>query len=265
MDSAVLVLVIAGSDPLAFSGLQADLRHLAGRGCVARAVPTCLTVQGASSVESITRLEVAPTLAAVELALQAPPRPGAVKIGLVHDPELAAGLGELLGRCSVPVVLDPVLAAGAGDSLWRGDGIAALRDHLLPRAYVVTPNLDELASLCGRELSSIEDRAEAARDLMTAGCRRVLVKGGHDAGNPDLVSDLLFVGDQVPLPFASPRIAGASVRGTGCALSTLMAAGLARGVRLEDAVGAARELVIQGMAAAVARGSRQLVVPVRDG
>jgi hydroxymethylpyrimidine/phosphomethylpyrimidine kinase len=172
----------------------------------------------------------------------------AVKIGMLHSPEIVHTVASAIDRHGLMhVVLDPVMVATSGAVLVDSPAIAALVSELFGRTALVTPNLDEASLLVGRTLTSEADMQVAAQELLAKGARAVLLKGGHLAG--DVVSDLLQVAGSAPHWMRAPRIATANTHGTGCTLSSAIAAHLALGMSLIDAVEAARTYVRGALAA----------------
>lgn len=249
------VLVLAGSDPLGYSGLQADLRHLAHAGVEARGVPTALTLQSVDGVEAVTAVAGAHVERAIQLALLDGPV-GAVKIGLVTERGVMEAIASSLHAAARPVVLDPVLAASAGTAFHATETRRALMDVLFPLATLLTPNLPELAALSGCAVSTPGEVALAVQQLLRhAPHLAVLVKAGHARGSR--VTDRLFHDGGVE-EFHAPRREGVMPRGTGCMLSTLAAAGLARGLPLVPALEHAHAEVQQALRTALANGERRL-------
>ncbi len=178
---------------------------------------------------------------------------GAVKIGMLATSEvIEAVAGALEALPGVPVVLDPVMVAASGDVLLDEDAIETLRTVLLPRAAVITPNLPEAAKLLGVDIAKTEaEMAEQARQLKALGAKAVLVKGGHAEGAEAV--DLLLDGEG-ELRLAAPRVATGNSHGTGCTLSSAIAAELAKGASLREAVMAAKAYVTAAIQAADALG-----------
>jgi hydroxymethylpyrimidine/phosphomethylpyrimidine kinase len=233
------VLVVAGLDPSGGAGLAADAEAAQAFGARAWLVASALTAQGPAGAKGWWPVAPDALLAQVD-ALLAPghERPSAVKTGMIGSADSAAALAARLAEkpfTRVPLVVDPVVAASSGLALVSG---APPRDAFLPllaRAALATPNWPELAVLSGRAVGSEDDAIRAARELPS---RAVLVKGGHREGAP---VDLLVRGRRVTR-FAGRRVAG-TARGTGCRLASAIAAQLANGVALEDAVRAAKRYV----------------------
>ena len=179
----------------------------------------------------------------------------AVKIGMLHAPEIVRTVAAAIDRHGIRnVVLDPVMVATSGASLIDSPAIAVLVRELFHRSAVVTPNLDEASLLVGRVIDSEASMSEAARELLGMGAGAVLIKGGHLAG--DLVSDLLMTASGDIHWMRAPRIATANTHGTGCTLSSAIAAYLALGAGLLEAVQAARAYV---------RGALEAGAKVRTG
>ncbi len=249
------VLVLAGSDPLGYSGLQADLRHLAHAGVAACGIPTALTLQALDCVESATSVAPAHVARAIQLAFADGPV-GAVKIGLVTERGVMEVIASALRAAARPVVLDPVLVASAGAAFHAAGSRQALMDVLFPVTTLLTPNLPELSALSGCPVDTPERMATAVQQLLRHGPHlAVLVKAGHGVGSQ--VTDRLFHAGGVEL-FHAPRREGVMPRGTGCMLSTLAAAGLARGLDLVPALRIAHTAVQEALRSAMAHGERRL-------
>ncbi|TYO89482.1 bifunctional hydroxymethylpyrimidine kinase/phosphomethylpyrimidine kinase [Oceanicella actignis] len=231
-----VALTIAGSDSGGGAGVQADLKTFAALGVHGACALTAVTAQNTCAVTAAQALE--PALVRAQIAaVAADMPPAAVKIGMLANAEIVEAVVESLDLLAAPAVLDPVMTAKSGDALLSPDAEDALRARLLPRAALVTPNLPEAARLLGRPPA--RDAAEAlsqARALVALGARAALVKGGHAEG--EICRDVLvWPGGEVA--FAAPRIATRRTHGTGCTLSAAIAALLARGWALPDAVGRA--------------------------
>ena len=235
------LLSIAGSDSGGGAGIQADLKTFAALGCFGMTAITALTAQNTTGVRAIHAAPPDMLRDQIDAVLE-DIGVDAVKIGMLHSPEIVQTVASAIDRHALPyVVLDPVMVATSGAVLIDSPAIAALVRELFGRAVLVTPNLDEAALLVGRPLSSEADMEVAARELLAKGARAVLVKGGHLAG--DVVSDLLLEQGGQPHWMRAPRIATANTHGTGCTLSSAIAANLALGHTLVDAVEAARTYV----------------------
>ncbi len=244
-----MVLSVAGSDPSGGAGIQADLKTFHAFRVYGAAVITALTVQNTRGVRAVHA--VAPDVVLAQLDAVTDDLPvAAVKLGLLPDAGVAGALAGRIAAHPLPrLVLDPVLVAGSGDALSAGDTRQALR-ALLPHAALVTPNLAEAAALTGRPVRDVAGMEAAARALVDGGAGAALVKGGHLPGPP---VDVLLAGGGVHRLEAT-RIAVAPTHGTGCTLSAAIAAGLALGCDLPDAVDRARRYVRAALAAAPALG-----------
>ncbi len=235
------VLSIAGSDSGGGAGIQADLKTFAALGCYGMTAITALTAQNTLGVRAIHAVPPAILRAQIDAVVEDIGL-HAVKIGMLHSPEIVQTVAESIDRHGlVNVVLDPVMVATSGAVLIDNPAIAALVQELLSRAIVVTPNLDEASLLVGRSVDNEAAMEAAARELLGRGARAVLLKGGHLAG--DVVSDLLATRDGAAHWMRAPRIRSANTHGTGCTLSSAIAAHLALGASLLNAVEAARAYV----------------------
>ncbi len=241
------VLSIAGSDSGGGAGIQADLKTFAALGCYGMTAITALTAQNTQGVRAIHG--VPPDMLRQQIdAVVEDIGLHAVKIGMLHAPEIVHTVAEAIDRHAlVNVVLDPVMVATSGAVLIENPAIAALVRELFPRADLVTPNLDEAALLVGWPLNDERDMEAAAHDLLAMGARAVLLKGGHLRG--EVVSDLLLMPGGALHWMRAPRIHSANTHGTGCTLSSAIAAHLALGASLAEAVQAARAFVRAALAA----------------
>ena len=242
MASPKKVLSIAGSDSGGGAGIQADLKTISALGCYGMTAITALTAQNTQGVRAIHAPD--PDFLAAQLdAVFEDIGADAVKIGMLHVPEVVQVVASALQRHGLErVIVDPVMVATSGDRLIAEETVAVLVRELFPLATVITPNLDEAALLLGRPLSRREDLLPAAQALQALGAPAVLLKGGHLAG--DVVEDLLLARDGTVTRLASERIATRNGHGTGCTLSSAIAAHLARGAELADAVRAARAYIL---------------------
>jgi hydroxymethylpyrimidine/phosphomethylpyrimidine kinase len=244
------VLSIAGSDSGGGAGIQADLKTFSALGCYGMTAITALTAQNTVGVAGIHAVPPA-FLKAQLCAVLDDIGVDAVKIGMLHAPEIVEVVAWAIDHYRIEhVVLDPVMVATSGDRLIEAPTVDVLRRELFPRASVITPNLDEAALLLGRPLRGEADLDQAAADLLAQGARAVLLKGGHLPG--DEVVDLLATSAQPGLRLRSARIASRNVHGTGCTLSSAIAAYLARGLALAQAVERARAYTLQAIRAGAA-------------
>ena len=254
-----VALSIAGSDPTGGGGLQADLQVFRALGVHGTGVVTALTVQDTERVHQM--LPAFPNVVLDQLrTLLRDVAPDAVKIGMLATDDVARnvelGLRELNPAARVPVVIDPVLASSDGTSLLERRAYGKLQD-LVARSTLVTPNLPEAEALTGCDVSTAEGVESAASALVSGlGANAALVKGGHRDGAPD---DLLALREGGSASFQwlrGERIDVGPVRGTGCALSSAIAAHLALGRSLPEAVDAGRRFVADALRASVRRGRR---------
>lgn len=241
-------LTIAGSDSGGGAGIQADLKTFSALGVFGMSAITALTAQNTRVVTGI--FPAPPEFIGEQIdAVMADIGTDAVKIGMLHSPEVIAVVADKLEEWQCPnVVVDPVMISKSGDKLLRDDAVAALKERLLPLATVITPNLPEASVLLGRPVETAADMEGAARDLAGLGPAQVLVKGGHLTGNESF--DLLFLPDKdqmIRLP--GKRVETPNSHGTGCTLSSAIAAGLAKGLDLETAVEAAKAYITAALKA----------------
>lgn len=235
------VLSIAGSDSGGGAGIQADLKTFSALGCYGMTAITALTAQNTLGVRAIHGIP--PEILRDQIdAVVEDIGVHAVKIGMLHSPEIVNTVAAAIDRHGLQkVVLDPVMVATSGAVLIDNPAIAVLVHELFWRAAVVTPNLDEASLLVGRPLDSEKAMEAAAQELLAMGARAVLLKGGHLAG--EVVSDLLVTQTGELHWMRAPRIHSVNTHGTGCTLSSAMAAHLALGASLLEAVEAARTYV----------------------
>ncbi|HET9273954.1 MAG TPA: bifunctional hydroxymethylpyrimidine kinase/phosphomethylpyrimidine kinase [Methyloceanibacter sp.] len=236
-----IALTIAGSDSSGGAGIQADLKTFAALGVYGASAITALTAQNTQGVDAV--LVVPPDFVARQIRVVARDLDlRAVKIGMLATAEIIEAVAEQLKALEgIPVVLDPVMVAASGDVLLDEDAIETLRTVLLPRATLITPNLPEAAKLLdqdeAKDESAMRAQAEALRAL---GAQAVLIKGGH-ADGPEAV-DILVDGEG-ELRLTAPRVATENTHGTGCTLSSAVAAELAKGASLREAVTRAKVYV----------------------
>jgi hydroxymethylpyrimidine/phosphomethylpyrimidine kinase len=242
------VLIVAGSDSGGGAGIQADIKTVTMLGAFAMTAITALTAQNTEGVHGVLPIEPAFIRQQMEVVLD-DLGADAVKTGMLHDaPVIETVTAVLAERApSVPLVLDPVMVAKGGAPLIQTDAIETLKRRLVPRAAVLTPNLPEAEILCGQTIGDLAAMREAARALLGLGCRAVLLKGGHLPG--ETVHDLLATASGIR-EWRSQRIDSRHTHGTGCSLASAVAAGLAQGMAVEDAVERARDYVQRAIASA---------------
>ncbi len=243
-----IALTIAGSDSSGGAGIQADLKTFAALGVYGASVVTALTAQNTRGVSGIHQVPADFVTAQID-AVFGDLAVDAVKIGMVAQPAtidaIAAGLERWRPK---HVVLDPVMVASSGDRLLAADAVEALRKNLIPRASLITPNLPEAAALLDEPVAANEAAIERqGRRLLAMGCPAVLIKGGHGQGAES--TDYL-VADSGIVALSAPRVATKNTHGTGCSLSSAIAAGLAKGEDMETAVRNAKAWVSAAIAAA---------------
>jgi hydroxymethylpyrimidine/phosphomethylpyrimidine kinase len=243
-----IVLTIAGSDSAGGAGIQADLKTFAALGVHGATALTALTAQNTQGVEGVHVVPPDFVLAQMK-AVAADLKVGAIKIGMLATSAIIKAVVEgLQDFPGIPVVLDPVMVAASGDVLLDKDAIATLQRVLLPLAVVITPNLPEAAQLLEtKEARSEEEMRAQAQDLKRLGAQAVLIKGGHAKG-PTAVDLLLDQAGEMRLE--APRVPTKHDHGTGCTLSSAIAAELAKGATLREAVAKAKAYVTAAIASA---------------
>ncbi|WP_439410064.1 bifunctional hydroxymethylpyrimidine kinase/phosphomethylpyrimidine kinase [Bradyrhizobium sp. DASA03076] len=229
-----VALTIAGSDSSGGAGIQADLKTFAALGVYGASAITALTAQNTKGVTGIHAVPAAFVTAQID-AVFSDLDVAAVKIGMVAQAASIDAIAAALARWKPRhVVLDPVMVATSGDRLLAAEAVTALRAKLMPLASVITPNLPEAAALLEEPIARSEAEIESqGRRLLSLGCRAVLIKGGHGEGAES--TDYLVAADTT-LALAAPRVATRNTHGTGCSLSSAVAAGLAKGEDLATAV-----------------------------
>ncbi len=230
-----VALTIAGSDSGGGAGIQADLKTFAVLGVHGTSAITAITAQNTLGVTDI--LEISPALVSAQIeAVMQDIGAMAAKTGMLANTEIIDVVVAAIHHYSIRnLVVDPVMVAKGGARLLRDDAVDALRHRLLPLAAIVTPNLPEAEVLLGRPIRTMDERRQAARDLVALGARSAVVKGGH-ADEPHSI-DHFFDGDQL-VELLSPRIVTHNTHGSGCVFSAALAAGLAKG---SDALAAVHE------------------------
>ncbi len=229
------VLTIAGSDSGGGAGIQADLKTFSALGCYGMSVITALTAQNTVTVSGIQAVPsefIALQMDAVMSDIGA----DAVKVGMLHSPEVITTVSQGLQQYGCrTIVLDPVMVTRNGDKLLQDDAVQALKDHLFPLAAVITPNLAEASILLGRDVTERSQMVDACRDIATLGCDRVFLKGGGLGGSSSI--DLLYDRSSEELiELESPRVETRNSHGTGCTISSAIAACLGKGKDLPTAV-----------------------------
>ena len=245
MPTRPTALTIAGSDSGGGAGIQADLKAFEAHGVFGMSVVTALTAQNSHEVTAVHPVPAEFVTAQIDAVASDLPV-GAVKTGMLMSPEIVEAVAEGLARWAMaPLVVDPVMVSKSGDALLEPDAVATVARRMLPLADLVTPNAHEAARLTGLDVRTLDDARRAADQILAMGPRAVLIKGGHLDGEADAV-DLLATaaGETV---FREARIDTPNTHGTGCTYASAIAAGLALGYDLEDAVGRARRYLQQAI------------------
>lgn len=244
-------LTIAGSDTSGGAGIQADLKTMTMNGVFAMSALTALTAQNTVEVQGI--FEVTPAFLGMQIdSVFTDIRPDAVKIGMVSSVDLISVIAEKLTAYQAEnIVVDPVMVATSGAKLISDDAVSALKEKLLPLAAVVTPNIPEAEVLSGMKIESPADMVKAAEKISTEYQCAVLCKGGHSMND---ANDLLYH-DGTYQWFYGKRIDNPNTHGTGCTLSSAIAANLAKGHDLETAVERAKEYISGALAAMLDLGA----------
>ena len=253
-----IALSIAGSDPSGGAGIQADLKTFSALGVYGAAAITALTAQNTCGVREV--LDLAPRFVAAEIeAVLSDLRVDAIKIGMLSQAAIVAAVAAVLARWpQIRVVLDPVMVSKSGTVLLQREAVAALKRELLPRATLLTPNIPEVAVLLDVDEEVVQrDLFGAAERLLGLGAHAVLIKGGHavpcqSMQAQDACSDDFFLDGErgERLTLSSPRLLTPNTHGTGCTLSSAIAAFLARGCSLAQAVTEAKAYLYEAIAAA---------------
>lgn len=251
-------LTIAGSDPTAGAGIQADLKTFAALGVYGCSALTAVIAQNSARVTRVQPVEPAMVLAQIE-AVAAERKPAAIKTGALATAAIVDAAVRALGalRLAAPVV-DPVVRSSSGTRLLDRAGERALKTRLAPIARLVTPNVPEAEMLSGIEIGGTGALREAARRIVRLGARAVVITGGHLGPGSD-ASDLLYDG-RAFIAFRAPRLKAGGAHGTGCAFSAAVAAYLARGAELEEAVRGAKRFVTAALRNAFRLGKGRLVL-----
>jgi hydroxymethylpyrimidine/phosphomethylpyrimidine kinase len=257
------VLTIAGSDSGGGAGIQADLKTFAALGCYGMSAITALTAQNTVGVQGIHAVPASFLKAQIQSVMD-DIGVDALKIGMLHEPAIVAVVAWAIDHYNIRhVVLDPVMVATSGDRLIAQETVQVLVRELFPRVTVVTPNLDEAQLLLGHPIADAQALNAAAQGLLAMGAKAVLLKGGHLLG--DEVVDLLVQAKGPTLRLASSRIPSRNVHGTGCTLSSAIAAHLALGHHLEESVTLARDFILNAIAQGAEVGTGQGHGPLNHG
>lgn len=233
---------IAGSDSSAGAGVQADLKTISALGAYAVTAITCVVAEVPGKVSEIQPIEPRIVAEQIRLLFEAFPV-AAVKTGMLYSREIIAAVAGAL-PAGIPLVVDPVMIATSGDPLLRDDAIALYRERLFPIAKVITPNLDEAGVLLGRPLKSLDEMRIGGVELAAQFGTAILLKGGHL--REAVATDLLFAAGEIH-EFTAPFVQEVFTHGTGCSYSAAIAASLANGESLVQAVATAKRFVSQAI------------------
>lgn len=251
MQSRGRVLIIAGSDSGGGAGIQADIKTVTALGGYAATAVTAITVQNTLGVSAVHPVPLA-IIEAQARAVLDDIGADAIKTGMLGDVATVEAVARIIAEAGVPAVVDPVMIAKGGAALLEPQAIAAVREQLIPRAALLTPNAPEAEALTGIAIASPDDQRRAGEALIAAGAGAVLMKGGHVPG-PRVV-DLLLT-PEGECAFEAERIETRHTHGTGCTLASACAAGLAQGLTLVDAVARAWAYVQEAIARAPGFGA----------
>lgn len=243
------VLSIAGSDSSGGAGIQADLKTFSALGVYGATAITAVTAQNTQGV--ISQFALSPEMVSDQIkAVIDDIEPSVVKIGMLSNSDIVKVVAECLRHYRLTVILDPVMVSSSGHRLLSIEAQELIKEHLLPLSTLVTPNIPEMAALTDMPLSSPEEKESAARYLLDIGAKAILVKGGHEEGR--MKTDLLFYykeGEVELKSYTSETVSTKNIHGTGCTLSSAIAALMAKGVELNDAVAEAKRYVTQAIMA----------------
>lgn len=244
-----IVLSIAGSDSSGGAGIQADLKTFSALGVYGATAITALTAQNTEGVHS--QLAVDPQMVYDQIvAVVDDLHPQFVKIGMLSNVEIVNAVAEALSKYSLTIILDPVMISSSGHRLLSVEAQQTVKQRLIPISTLVTPNIPEMAALSDMPLTSLEEKKRAARYLIDLGAKTILIKGGHEEG--DTKCDILFSMSKDGISssvFTSETISTRNIHGTGCTLSSAIAAFMARGLSLEEAIAGAKRYITEAIRA----------------
>ena len=242
-----IVLSVAGSDSSGGAGIQADIKTFSALGVYGATAITAITAQNTQSVFS--QQALSPQMVYEQIvAVVDDLSPTVVKIGMLSNVEIVHAVAEALGQYSLTIILDPVMVSSSGHRLLSLEGQDALKEKLLPMATLITPNIPEMEALTGMSLTTFDEKQKAAHYLIDSGAKAILLKGGHEDG--DIKTDILYSvheGEMQIDTFASDTIPSKNIHGTGCTLSSAIAALMARGYELPNAVSEAKRYVSEAI------------------
>ncbi len=257
-DSPPIVMVFAATDPTGGAGLQADIMTLASMGCHPVSVVTAITIQDTTGVDEVQPIDGEWVADQARCILEDMPV-AAFKIGVLGSLEAIAAVAEVVSDYpEIPLILDPVLASGRGDELASEEMLAAIRELLIPQTTIVTPNSIEARRLAANDADDNDnpDLAECARRILDSGCEYVLITGTHEHTGD--VTNTLYNNEGVVRSDTWPRLPG-NYHGSGCTLASALAATIANGVDIQEAVRDAQEYTWQSLKLAFRPGMGQYI------
>ncbi|MBQ8761147.1 MAG: bifunctional hydroxymethylpyrimidine kinase/phosphomethylpyrimidine kinase [Bacteroidales bacterium] len=247
-----IVLSIAGSDSSGGAGIQADLKTFSALGVYGATAITAITAQNTLGVKS--QFALNPKMVYEQIvAVMEDLNPSVVKIGMLSNEKIVEAVAEALSHYKLKIILDPVIVSSSGHRLLSLEAQETIKERLLPMSELITPNIPEMIALTGMPVSTFEEKEKAADYLLNLGAKSVLLKGGHEEG--DVKTDFLFYkgqqstdnSQQTFLSFSSETIQTNNIHGTGCTLSSAIAAFVARGLSLEDSISEAKKYVTEAI------------------
>lgn len=243
-----IAMTIAGSDSGGGAGIQADLKAMSALGVFGTSVITAITAQNTQAVTAVQGIDLDVIAAQIDAVLS-DIDVKAIKIGMLATSEIITAVADALKGFDGPIVVDPVMIAKSGDALLADEAVATLREVLVPMANVLTPNLPEAAVLLGRpEAQTTEEMLDQGHALCALGAASVVMKGGHGSG--DVCTDYLVPVNCDVTELSAPRLNTRNTHGTGCTLSSSIAAGLAKGLDTKTAFAQAHDYLQKAIAAA---------------
>ncbi|MBQ5882053.1 MAG: bifunctional hydroxymethylpyrimidine kinase/phosphomethylpyrimidine kinase [Bacteroidales bacterium] len=244
-----IVLSIAGSDSGGGAGIQADLKTFSSLGVYGATAITAITAQNTQGVHS--QFALPPQMVYDQIiAVMEDIHPSVIKIGMLSNLQVAIAVAEALKRYSIPIILDPVMVSSSGHRLLSVEAQEVLKERLLPMAQLVTPNIPEMEALSDMPLLTISDKYNAAKHLLSLGVQSVLLKGGHEEG--EVKVDILYQKSPqgiITCSFSSDTLNTRNIHGTGCTLSSAIAAYMARGLALKEAISSAKIYITEAIKA----------------
>ena len=242
-----VVLSIAGSDSSGGAGIQADLKTFSALGVYGATAITAITAQNTQGVHS--QLAIDPQMVYDQIvAVMEDLHPSFAKVGMLSNVEVVNAVAEALSRYRIPLILDPVIVSSTGHRLLSLDAQEVVKRRLFPISMLVTPNIPEMEALTNHPVDTYEHKVEASKILFDYGAKAVLLKGGHEEG--EQMSDMLFINSQSGVEatiFTSETISTRNTHGTGCTLSSAIAAFMARGCGMVEAIAEAKRFITEAI------------------